>query len=139
MMIFFLFLPLSYCFFSTLLLLCSHLVLDLLFSYKEFQYFSFSNVKKKKTRYDAEYKKRRETSFDSMGIKKKKLYCGCLTERVYDDDFSSENTCTQRKNRRNEKYIFLIRLKIKRKKIKNCLVNISSSYPSSEIGRFFRM
>lgn len=78
--------------------------------------------------------KYKKSSLDGSNRKKKKLYCALPRLSPYpkgctDEDFSSEKIYTprRRENRRNEKYIFLI--KTKNKKIKNCLVNISSSYP----------
>lgn len=143
MMIFFLlFLPLSYCFFflDSFLFLRSHLVLDLRFFFiKSFIFllfvFFFSKTKKKKHAMMPNKKKR---VFSRKKAQEEEALLWLLTERVYDDDFSSQNIYiyTERKQAKWKIY-FSHKAKNKKKKIKNCLVNISSSYPSSEIGKFF--
>lgn len=60
--------------------------------------------------------------FDSVNWMKKKLYCGCLFKGCMMMIFLPRmlhSSHTERENRRNEKYTFLIRLKIKRKKIRD--------------------
>lgn len=127
----FLFLPLSYCFFLDSFFR-SHLVLDLRFFFfffliKSFIFLLFVFFFRKWRRKNTLWCRIRK-SLLSGRPKKKKLLLWLLTRRVYDDDFSSQQ-CTHRKEKKKKQAEWKIRLKIKRKDKKNCLVNISFSYP----------
>lgn len=116
-------------FFSTLFL-HSHLVLDLLFfsSCKElvlllFVFFFPQRGKKKKTRYDGEWEKEKEWVRRILRLgdsNEEEALLWLLTQRVYDDDFSSENASqfTHRK-RKQAKWKIYFSHKAKNKKKEN--------------------